>query len=145
MVDGFEAGVGLAISENDVTECLERYGHAMSARDIGSILDCWEVPGLVLADDGATAFADDEQLQRFFTEVIDRYRAVGLMTTRPEIESVLSLTERIVLVGVRWPSFDDAGIERYSERSQYILRAGPDGRFKICVGIAEPMSDRVGQ
>jgi hypothetical protein len=128
------------VNENDIIKCLQRYGDALSAGDLTGISTCWDVPGLVLADDGAVALSDGRQLRAFFAKVIEWYRSRGLMATRPVVEEVVPLTERMILVGVRWPSFDEAGIERYSERSQYILRLGGDGQIRIRVGITEPLS-----
>jgi hypothetical protein len=85
-------------------------------------------------------FPDGRELRAFVANVIERYRSRGLMTTMPEIEEIVPLTEQMVLVRVRWPSFDEAGVERDSERSQYILRNGGDGQPRIRVSITEPLS-----
>jgi hypothetical protein len=62
------------------------------------------------------------------------------MATRPEIEQAEALTEGLTSVDVRWHSLDEAGVERASERSHYVLRLGEDGRQRIQVAITEPLS-----
>jgi hypothetical protein len=42
---------------------------------------------------------------------------------------------RLTAVDVRWPAFDEAGEEKVSERSHYILRLGDDGNHRIQVAL----------
>lgn len=128
------------VNQDQIKQSLERYGEALSAGDLASIWNCWEVPGLVLADDGAIVVSDKGQLEGFFARAIGWYQSQGLMATRPELERTMALTERLTLVTVRWPSFDHAGVERSSDRSHYILRLGNDGQHRIQVGVTEPLS-----
>ena len=130
----------MAVNQDQVKQPLERYDEALSTGDLASITGCWEVPGLVLADDGAITMSDKGQLEGFFARAIGWYQSRRLMATRPELERAVALTERLTLVTVRWPSFDHAGIERPSERSHYILRLGNDGRHRIQVALTEPLS-----
>lgn len=65
---------------------------------------------------------NEDQIKQF----LERY-AQGLVTTRPEFERAEGLTERLAAVDVRWPNFDEAGVERSSERSHYILWLGKTG------------------
>jgi len=74
---------------------LGKYGQAISTGDTSAIARCWEVPSLVLSDQG----------------------------------------ERIAAVDVRWPAFDRAGVEKFSEHSYYILRLGDDGQPRIRAAI----------
>lgn len=123
-----------------IRQSLERYGEALSAGDLAGIWSCWEVPGLVLADDGAIAVSDQSQFEAFLARALGWYQSRGLMATRPELERAVALTERLTLVTVRWPSFDHAGAERYSERSHYILRLGDDGQHRVQAAVTEPLS-----
>lgn len=59
----------------------------------------------------------------------------GLVATRPEIQRTEVLSDTLVAVEVRWPSFDAAGAERSSERSHYILQLGKDGQLRIRVAL----------
>jgi hypothetical protein len=129
-----------AVNQDQINTSLQRYGQALSAGDLAGIASCWEVPALVLADDGAVAVSDTSQLRSFFAQVIGWYRSRGLLATRPELERAVALTERLTLVEVRWPSFDQAGIQQSSERSHYILRLGNDGQHRIQAAVTEPLS-----
>ena len=114
---------------------LEQYARALSAGDLRGIADCWEVPALVLSDDGAIAVAAAGEIERFFARAVEWYRSQGLAFTQPELERVEPLSAKLATVDVRWPTFDAAGTERTSERSHYILRLGDDGQPRIRVAL----------
>jgi len=123
------------MNEDQIRRLLERYGQAMSVGDLAGILSCWELPALALYDEGAILIANSGELERFFTRVIESYRSQGLVATRPQIERTEGLTDRLAAVDVRWPDLDEAGVERSSERTHYILWLGEDGQLYIKVGI----------
>jgi hypothetical protein len=130
----------MTVNEDQIRRFLERYGKALSAGDLAGISSCWEIPGLVLADDGVVAFADKGQIESFAAHALEWYQSRGLTATRPELGRVEARTERLTFVEVRWPSFDDEGVERSSEWSHYILRLGDDGEQRIHVALTEPLS-----
>jgi hypothetical protein len=123
------------MNEDQIRKLLERYGWAMSEGDLAGISGCWQLPALALYDEGPILIANSAELERFFTRIIVSYRSQGFLATRPEIERTEALTDRIVAVDVRWPSFDEADVERSSERTHYILWLGEDGQLYIKVGI----------
>jgi hypothetical protein len=110
-------------------------GRALGERDLEAIANSWEVPALVLSDEGAVAVADAGEIERFFAQAVDWYRGRGVMTARPEIERLERLTPRLYAVDVRWPGFDATGRETWSERSHYILRLDDDGRPRVRVAL----------
>jgi hypothetical protein len=125
----------VTINEDQIRKLLERYGRGMSEDDLAEIAGCWELPALALYDEGPILIANSAELERFFTRIIVSYRSQGFLATRPEIERTEELTARIVTADVRWPSFDEAGVERSSERTHYVLWLGDDGQLYIKVGI----------
>jgi hypothetical protein len=70
---------GHGVNHDQVRQSLERYGQALSTGDLASITGCWEVPGLVLADDGAVAVSDQGQPEGFFARALGGYQSQGLM------------------------------------------------------------------
>jgi hypothetical protein len=114
---------------------LERYGEAIGAGDVAAIARCWEVPALVLADQGAIAVNAASEIEAFFRQAREAYAAQGLVATRPQLERVEALGDRLAAVDVRWPAFDEAGTEPASERSHYILWLGDDGEPRIRVAL----------
>ena len=124
------------MDENQILTLMQRVGRSLTTGNIRDVSACWEVPGLLLSDEGAITVADAEQMQTSFAEAIDWYRSRGLVSTRPELEHVDMLSERLAAVDVRWPSFDAFGREQASERSHYIVQQGKDDRVRIRVALA---------
>jgi hypothetical protein len=114
---------------------LEAYGAALSAGDLPMVSSCWAVPALVISDQGAIAVTSSHEVEAFFAQGIEYYRSQGLVSTRPELERFETLSETLVSVDVRWPSFDNSGEEKASERSHYILQLGGDGGPQIRVAL----------
>ena len=123
-----------------VVRFLQRYGQALGADDLTTIASMWELPALVVSDEGARAVTEAGEVERFFTGAVEWYRAQGLMTTRPELLHTQMLGRRIVAVDVRWATLDRAGQEQAHESSRYLLRLDDDGelRIRVAVSVTEP-------
>lgn len=131
----------VTMDEDQIRQFLERYGQAMSAGDLPGISNCWEVPALVLSDEGAIPVAEAGEIERFFTQAVDWYRSQGLTATRPQLERAERLSERLTSVDVRWSAIDALGAEKSSERSRYILRLGEDGQHRIRVALTKSLRE----
>ena len=123
------------MDSDKIKQLLERLGRTLSAGDLRGVSSCFEVPGLFLSDDGATVLADASQLEKLFAQATEWYRARGLVSTKPELERVDVLSQKLAAVDVRWPAFDALGQEKSSERSHYIVRLGTDGQVYIRVAL----------
>ncbi|MDQ3931506.1 MAG: hypothetical protein M3252_01520 [Actinomycetota bacterium] len=121
--------------EDQLKRSLERYGEALSAGDLSGISGCWEIPALVLSDGGTIPVSSRDEIEGFFAQAIEFYRAQGLVMTRPQLEGTVRLSETLTSVDVRWVAFDQSGREASSERSHYILRLGDDGQQRIQVAL----------
>src|SRR6266542_2285577 len=99
----------MAVNQDQIKQSLERYGEALSTGDLASIWTCWEVPGLVLADDGAITMSDKGQIEGSFPRATGSYQSRGFLATRPDLDGAVAATERITLVMVSRPSFDPDG------------------------------------
>jgi hypothetical protein len=122
--------------DNDkITQLLERLGRTLSARDLKGVSSCFELPAVFLSDEGATILADANQLEKLFAQATAWYRSRGLVSTKPELERVDMLSEKLTAVDVRWPAFDASGQEKSSERSHYLLRLGTDEQAYILVAL----------
>jgi hypothetical protein len=129
----------LTMNETQIRQFLERYGTTLSAGDLPGISNSWEVPALVLSDEGAILVADKREIEKFFAQAMESYRSRGLMSTKPEIERVEQLSEKLASVDVRWLAFDASGKEKSSERSYYLLQRGQDGQMYIRVALTRTM------
>lgn len=121
---------------DQISQLLEQLGQALSAGDLHKASTCWGVPALVLSDEAATAVSDISEIEEFFSQAAEWYHLQGIASTKPEIERVDMLSEKLASVDVRWPSFDASGKEKSSERSHYIVQLAEDGQVYIRVALA---------
>ena len=112
------------MDDDQIRRMLERLGQALRA-----------VPSLVLSENGATPVAALSEVETFFAQAIEWYRSRGLVSTKPEVERVERLSDRLSAVDVRWPAFDSAGREQAAERSHYLLQRADDGQPRIRVAL----------
>lgn len=94
---------------------------------------------MILSDEGAAVLAEANQIENLFAGATEWYRSQGLVSTKPELERVDMLSEKLASVDVRWPAFDGSGQEKSSERSHYILQIGQDGQVRIRVALTRTL------
>lgn len=121
---------------DQIGQLLEQLGQALSEGDLHQAANCWEVPALVLSDETALAVSASSEVEEFFSQAAEWYHLQGIASTKPEIERVDMLSEKLAAVDVRWPSFDASGKEKSSERSHYIVQLAEDGQVYIRVALA---------
>ena len=122
--------------DNVVSSFLEGYGRALSTGDSHAIVNCWEVPALVLADQGARMVNEAAEVEQFFIGAIEWYRAQGMVATKPSSVEIKKLSERLLSVDARWSVIDATGAESPGEHSYYILSISDNGLPHIRVAIS---------
>lgn len=127
------------MDEEKIVSMLERYGTAVSSGDVPGIVNCWEVPALVLSDEGALAVSEARAIEEFFSQAMGWYQSQGMISTRPELKRADRLSDRLASVDVRWPAFDSSGNEVFSEVSHYILSLGKDEQIRVRVALTRTM------
>jgi hypothetical protein len=122
--------------EQDLQSMLETFARAFTRGDGKTAATCWEVPALVVADQGTKAVATLSEVEDFYGGAAKQYNDMGITDTRPEVQSATWLTDRLASVHVRWPYLDAKGQARpESEASTYVIRIGDDGRPRINVVV----------
>jgi ketosteroid isomerase-like protein len=119
----------------EVEGFLRRYGAALGTGDVAGVGRCWQVPALVVADQGARAVLAMEEVEAFFAAAVAWYRDQGLVSTVPEVRRVERLSTGLVSVDATRSAQDAGGVERSREVSRYIMRRDEDGTLRICVAV----------
>jgi hypothetical protein len=122
--------------DDAVRAALIAIGAALSAADAGAVAALWDVPGLVLADQGARRIETRDEVRAFFEAAIRAYRETGTPPAPPEIEGVTWISARVAAVRVDWIGADEEGVARTRESSFYLMRVGDDGVARIHVAMA---------
>lgn len=125
----------IAAGQAEVQALLNRMARAVTQGDGKTVASMWEVPAFVLGDSEARAVGTLDEIKQFFGGAKEQYNAKGIVDTRAEIRELKWLTQRIALVEVRWPYFDEHANEVGEESSTYALRRNEAGTLKLQAAI----------
>jgi hypothetical protein len=129
----------MALARRDdeaIRDALVKIGAALSSGDAHGVAALWDVPGLVLADQGVRQIGSREEVAAFFEASIRSYRDRGTPTATPDLDGIVWITSRIAAVRVDWLAVDAAGVTRDRESSFYLMRLGEDGVARIHVAMS---------
>ena len=126
-------------NDDAVRAMLQRFARPFTAADGAGAAACWEVPALVVADEGTRAVASLDEVAGFFGGAAGQYHAQGVVGTRVEVQRIEWHTSRLASVTVRWPWLDAQGAEvGRAESSTYVVRL-TGGEAKICAVVMRGM------
>lgn len=123
------------VHEEEVRHYLDLYARAVTTGAPGAVASLWSVPALVLDEHGVRALSALADVERFFAGAWEHYARRGIVDTRPDIQRIEWLGDRVVLTDVRWPLFDADHRERGAERSTYTLERDAAGELKMRVAV----------
>jgi len=114
-----------------VVEFLEMFALSLTEGATDAIAQMWETPALVISDDAVHAVNERDDLLEMFAGAREHYNSAGVTDTRPDVIRLDEITDKVVMVRVRWPWLDDEGNELGGECSTYTLRQTSAGEWKI--------------
>ena len=115
----------------EVQDFLDGMAHALTAGDGEAIATMYEVPALIISDEGVIAVQSTEQIAQLFGSARAQYNAQGIFDTRADLIDLERIGRRVVIATVRWPHLDASGKEVAAESSDYTLRRDDAGRLRI--------------
>jgi hypothetical protein len=124
-----------------VQQFFRDFSQALTDGDIDAIKKCWAIPSYVVGNAMQMVVKSEDEVERFFSGTKEQYNRRGIMEAIPDIESIQWLTEKIALVGVRWPYYNRDGVEIGEESSCYTLKLMPEGDLKIVCTVMQGSSD----
>lgn len=122
-------------TDPDVQEFLHRFAWALTTGDGRAASKLWALPALIVGDDMVQTVMERSELERMYRVAREQYNAWGIADTRAEVQGLEWLSDRVVLVHVRWPQLDVSGQEKGEEWSTYVLRRDDHGDLKLHVAI----------
>jgi ketosteroid isomerase-like protein len=114
---------------------LDSFGEAITAGDGAAIAQLWETPAFVLSEAMERVVASREEIAEFFGGARGQYNEMGVVDTRAEIVRLDEITDKLVIVRVRWPYLDKDGKEVGAECSTYTLRRAADGEWRLRIAV----------
>ena len=130
-----------ARAEPDVQEFLDRLAWALTSGNGKAASGLWAIPAVMIKDDVVQTVMDRSELERVFSDARRHYAERGIIDTHGEIQRVEWLTERMVIVDVRWAHFNSKGNESGEEWSTYTLRRDDHGMLRLHVAITREHRD----
>ena len=122
-------------TDPDVQEFLHRFAWALTTGDGRAAATLWACPALIVGDDAVQTVMDRSELERMFKMAREQYNSMGIVDTRGEVQGLEWLSDRVVLVHLRWPQLDASGQEKGEEWYTYVLRRDDHGDLKLHVAI----------
>jgi hypothetical protein len=116
---------------SEVQHFLDDLARALTAGNGDAVASMYEVPALILSDEGVIAVESPVQIAQFFGAAKEQYNAQGIVDTRADLIDLERIGERILVATVRWPHLDVNHKEVAAESSDYTLRRDDQGRLRI--------------
>jgi hypothetical protein len=121
--------------DEEIRSLLQAYGRALSEGNLRGVSAAWDVPALVLSDEGAIEVQSAKQIEDFFGTARRQYTERGIVTTKPEIAKVDWLSEKMVQVRARWLQLTPNKERKGEELTLYVLRRDDQNHWRIRVAI----------
>jgi hypothetical protein len=117
-----------------IDEYLARYAASLTAFDAEAAADLWSTPGMIADDHVSGVLESREAMIVGLKQSYPLYRELGLASVGHELLDANTLSERLVLVRVRWLFRDADGEQLTDTTSHYLLREEESGlRACLCV------------
>lgn len=126
----------------EVQELLDEMARALIVGDGEAVAALYEVPALIISDEGVMTIVSTDQIAQFFGAAKAQYNAQGIVGTRADLIDLERIGKRIVVATVRWPHLDSNHHEVAAESSDYTLRRDDKGRLRIRSVLMRGMAPR---
>jgi len=115
----------------EVQAFLNQLASAITVGDGKRVASLWGIPAVVIGAEGVRVVTSHHEVERFFAGASDEYDERGIVETRAEIRGEEWISDRLVIVKVRWPCLDSHGREVAAEASDYTLRRNERGELEV--------------
>jgi hypothetical protein len=128
----------VAVSSEEIEAHLRAYEHALSSFDAKRTAELWGVPGTIISDTFAGALDSREAMAAGLEQSYPVYRRLGLHHVEHQTLHRIDLTDRLLLVHVRWLFYDSTDELLTDGHYEYLLRQDDDVlRTYVAVAIDE--------
>lgn len=132
----------LPTARTEVQDLLDQLARALTAGDGDNVATMYDVPALIISDEGVHAISSTTEIGTFFGAAKKQYNAMGVVDTRADVIDLERIGARIYIATVRWPHLDAKGAEVASESSDYTLRRDDQGKLRIRSVLMRGMTPR---
>lgn len=124
----------MTTSDDRISAYLTRYADSLTAFDAETAAGLWSTPGVVVNDRSSGVLDSRDTMVDGLRQSYPIYHRLGLASVGFELLERRDLSDRLVLVRVRWLFFDAGGARLTDTDSYYLLRDEDEG-LQACVCI----------
>lgn len=125
----------MSIHTDRIEQYLARYAASLTEFDAEAAVELWSTPGMI-ADDRVSGVLDTrEEMVAGLKQSYPLYRELGLASVGHELLDANELSDRLVLVKVRWLFRDAEGELLTDATSYYLLRDDDTAGLQACVCV----------
>jgi hypothetical protein len=125
----------VAVSSDELEAHLSAIEQALSSFDAKRTAGLWGVPGTIISDAFVGALDSRDAMAAGLEQSYPVYQRLGLHHVEHQTLHRVDLTDRLLLVHVRWLFYDSAGDLLTDGHYEYILRQD-DGELRTYVAVA---------
>jgi hypothetical protein len=128
----------VAVNSEKLETHLRTYEQALSSFDAKRTAELWGIPGTIISDAFVGALDSREAMAAGLEQSYPIYQRLGLDHVEHQTLHRVDLTDRLLLVQVRWLFYDSAGDLLTDGHFEYLLREDDDMlRTYVAVAIDE--------
>lgn len=125
----------MSIHTDRIEQYLARYAASLTEFDAEAAVELWSTPGMI-ADDRVSGVLDTrEEMITGLKQSYPLYRELGLASVGHELLDANELSDRLVLVKVRWLFRGTEGELLTDANSYYLLRDDDAAGLQACVCV----------
>lgn len=112
----------MTTSDDTISRYLTRYADSLTALDAETAASLWSTPGTIVNDRSSGVLESRDAMIDGLRHSYPIYQRLGLASVGFELLERRDISDRLVLVRVRWLFFDAGGVQLTDTDSYYLLR-----------------------
>lgn len=133
----------MTASDDSISEYLTRYADSLTAFDAESSAGLWSTPGTIVNDRSSEVLESRDAMVDGLRQAYPIYQRLGLASVGFELVERRDLSDRLVLVRVRWLFFDAGGAQLTDTDSYYLLRDEDQTGLQACVCVETDAAEKI--
>jgi hypothetical protein len=125
----------MTTSDDTISEYLTRYADSLTAFDAETAAGLWSTPGMIVNDRSSGVLDSRDAMVESLRQAYPIYHRLGLASVGFDLLERRDLSDRLVLVRVRWLFFDAGGAQLTDTDSYYLLRDEDEAGLQACVCV----------
>lgn len=125
----------MTTSDDTISRYLTRYADSLTAFDAETAASLWSTPGTIVNDRSSGVLESRDAMIDGLRHSYPIYQRLGLASVGFELLERRDLSDRLVLVRVRWLFFDAGGAQLTDTDSYYLLRDEDEEGLQACVCV----------